>query len=199
MPPCEKPDLPVTGARTPPMAIRMQCEPPETARATPGYPGVHPDIRSTPLREGRRNKKQTDRAPSAARDIAQGMRFEDTSWRRGWDYAAPTGRALRATVARDACAGRRTRPDLSTWIRIQRSIPMPVGRNTGPLAWEWRRGWDSNPRGTFKPPTDFESVPVWPLRYLSGDTREDRDLRAGRRPQGAAIIQQKSSPLVRIS
>ena len=32
----------------------------------------------------------------------------------------------------------------------------------------WRRGWDSNPRGAIKPPSDFESVPVWPLRYLSG-------------------------------
>jgi hypothetical protein len=24
----------------------------------------------------------------------------------------------------------------------------------------WRRGWDSNPRGAAKPPTDFESVPL---------------------------------------
>ncbi len=31
----------------------------------------------------------------------------------------------------------------------------------------WRRGWDSNPRGAAKPPSDFESAPLWPLRYLS--------------------------------
>ncbi len=33
---------------------------------------------------------------------------------------------------------------------------------------KWRRGWDSNPRGA-RPPTDFESAPVWPLRYLSAE------------------------------
>src|SRR5580693_4483365 len=32
----------------------------------------------------------------------------------------------------------------------------------------WRRGWDSNPRAGFTRPSDFESAPLLPLRYLSG-------------------------------
>ena len=33
----------------------------------------------------------------------------------------------------------------------------PAGRGIGS---SWRRGWDSNPRGAFKPPSDFESAPL---------------------------------------
>lgn len=32
---------------------------------------------------------------------------------------------------------------------------------------DWRRGWDSNPRAGKTRPSDFESAPLWPLRYLS--------------------------------
>ena len=39
----------------------------------------------------------------------------------------------------------------------------PRGRLIG-----WRRGWDSNPRAGKTRPSDFESAPLWPLRYLSG-------------------------------
>ena len=35
----------------------------------------------------------------------------------------------------------------------------------------WRRGWDSNPRAGLPRPSDFESAPLWPLRYLSGRGR----------------------------
>ena len=45
-------------------------------------------------------------------------------------------------------------------------------------AWSWRRGWDSNPRGTCAP-TRFPGVPDRPLQHLSGELGDDLLWRRG--------------------
>lgn len=54
--------------------------------------------------------------------------------------------------------------------RPERVAKKPLGEAADGPGGEkgWRRGRDSNPRAGFTRPSDFESAPLWPLRYLSG-------------------------------
>ena len=94
-------------------------------------------------------------------------------WRRGWDCACPPygGQASLArlgTAKRKALGVRRkqcllVKPSGFVHTPGPPTNKPPRGRLIG-----WRRGWDSNPRAGKTRPSDFESAPLWPLRYLSG-------------------------------
>jgi hypothetical protein len=57
-------------------------------------------------------------------------------------------------------------PEFGSSLAIEKSgTKLSTGKD---LEKKWRRGWDSNPRAGITRPSDFESAPLWPLRYLSG-------------------------------
>jgi hypothetical protein len=98
-------------------------------------------------------------------------KFFENKWRRGWDcqalpWAWPCGLAV--------LAHHRSR----RWCRTQRGFsPHPQhqashrkGATEGPFSVAGGEGGIRTHVG-LAPPTDFESAPVWPLRYLSGTRR----------------------------
>lgn len=58
------------------------------------------------------------------------------------------------------------RPYYIAHTKIQ-TLALLDDKHKGSNWWQWRRGWDSDPRDPVKSQDDFESSPLRPLRYLS--------------------------------
>ncbi len=97
----------------------------------------------------------------------------DPCWRRGGD-SNPRYVAVHTISSRAPSASRsplrvlRGSPKASRPTLYKQKTYFKRAKRREPPKRRWRRGWDSNPRSRSPRTGDFESPPLWPLRYLSG-------------------------------